>query len=109
MDGAQMWPNPRRCARFAALGRRAAACRAKHPVLLKRGVSATLSGGWRRLLDVAVAFMGRPKLIVLDEPTNDLDPVHRRIIWDKLNALRGSSNVTCLRVTRDSGVERGLS
>jgi ABC-type multidrug transport system ATPase subunit len=78
-------------------------------VLLKRGVSATLSGGWRRLLDVAVAFMGRPKLIVLDEPTNDLDPVHRRIIWNKLNALRGSSKVTCLRVTRDPGVERGLS
>jgi len=31
------------------------------------------------------------------------------IIWDKLNALRGSSKVTCLRVTRDPGVERGLS
>lgn len=60
-----------------------------------------LSGGWRRLVDVAVAFMGRPKLIVLDEPTNDLDPVHRRLIWDKLNMLRQTRETTCLLVTHN--------
>jgi ABC-type multidrug transport system ATPase subunit len=60
-----------------------------------------LSGGWRRLVDVAVAFMGRPKLIVLDEPTNDLDPVHRRLIWGRLNMLRQSREITCLLVTHN--------
>ncbi|HEV8632809.1 MAG TPA: ABC transporter ATP-binding protein [Chloroflexota bacterium] len=60
-----------------------------------------LSGGWRRLVDVAVAFMGTPRLIVLDEPTNGLDPVHRRLLWDRLNALRQTRDVTCLVVTHN--------
>jgi ABC-type multidrug transport system ATPase subunit len=60
-----------------------------------------LSGGWRRLVDVAVAFAGRPRLIVLDEPTDNLDPVHRRLIWDRLDALRGSRAATCLLVTHN--------
>jgi ABC-type multidrug transport system ATPase subunit len=61
----------------------------------------TLSGGWRRLVDVAVAFAGRPRLIVLDEPTDNLDPVHRRLIWDRLDALRSSRQATCLLVTHN--------
>ena len=60
-----------------------------------------LSGGWRRLVDVAVAFAGRPRLIVLDEPTDNLDPVHRRLIWDRLDALRASRAATCLLVTHN--------
>jgi ABC-type multidrug transport system ATPase subunit len=60
-----------------------------------------LSGGWRRLVDVAVAFAGHPRLIVLDEPTNDLDPVHRRVIWDKLDRLRRSRQATALLVTHN--------
>jgi ABC-type multidrug transport system ATPase subunit len=60
-----------------------------------------LSGGWRRLVDIAVAFIGTPRLIVLDEPTNDLDPSHRRLVWEKLNALRESRAVTCLIVTHN--------
>jgi ABC-type multidrug transport system ATPase subunit len=60
-----------------------------------------LSGGWRRLVDVAVAFAGRPRLIVLDEPTENLDPVHRRLIWKRLDALRESRAATCLLVTHN--------
>jgi ABC-type multidrug transport system ATPase subunit len=60
-----------------------------------------LSGGWRRLVDVAVAFAGRPALIVLDEPTDNLDPVHRRLIWNRLDALRGTRAATCLLVTHN--------
>jgi ABC-type multidrug transport system ATPase subunit len=60
-----------------------------------------LSGGWRRLVDVAVAFAGSPQLVVLDEPTNDLDPVHRRLIWAKLDALRRSRTATCVLVTHN--------
>jgi ABC-type multidrug transport system ATPase subunit len=60
-----------------------------------------LSGGWRRLADVAAAFMGHPRLIVLDEPTNDLDPLHRRLVWGRLDALRRSRESTCLLVTHN--------
>jgi ABC-type multidrug transport system ATPase subunit len=60
-----------------------------------------LSGGWRRLVDVATAFMGEPRLIVLDEPTNDLDPVHRRLVWNRVDALRHERQVTCLLVTHN--------
>lgn len=60
-----------------------------------------LSGGWRRLVDVATAFMGEPRLIVLDEPTNDLDPVHRRLVWSRVDALRHERRVSCLLVTHN--------
>jgi ABC-type multidrug transport system ATPase subunit len=60
-----------------------------------------LSGGWRRLVDVAVAFAGRPRLIVLDEPTDNLDPVHRQLIWARLDALRETRQATCLLVTHN--------
>ena len=40
-----------------------------------------LSGGERRRLDVALSLMGRPDVLILDEPTTGLDPESRRNIW----------------------------
>ena len=37
----------------------------------------SLSGGWQRRLDVALACIGRPRALVLDEPTSGVDPVAR--------------------------------
>ena len=42
----------------------------------------TLSGGMKRKLSVAIAFIGNAKLVILDEPTAGVDPYARRAIWD---------------------------
>ncbi len=47
-----------------------------------------LSGGQRRRLDLALALVGDPELIFLDEPTTGFDPHARRQAWDTLRSLR---------------------
>ncbi len=47
-----------------------------------------LSGGQRRRLDVALALIGDPELIFLDEPTTGFDPSARRSAWDVIDGLR---------------------
>lgn len=42
----------------------------------------TLSGGMKRKLSVAIAFVGGSRAIILDEPTAGVDPYARRAIWD---------------------------
>lgn len=56
----------------------------------------TLSGGQRRRLDVALALIGRPELVFLDEPTTGFDPQARRQFWDLIESLRGEGTTVML-------------
>jgi ABC-2 type transport system ATP-binding protein len=47
-----------------------------------------LSGGQRRRLDVALALIGDPELVFLDEPTTGFDPSARRAAWELIASLR---------------------
>ncbi|WOH05300.1 hypothetical protein DCAR_0624715 [Daucus carota subsp. sativus] len=52
------------------------------------------SGGMKRRLSVAIALIGQPKLVILDEPTTGMDPITRRHVWDIIeNAKKGRAIV----------------
>lgn len=57
-----------------------------------------LSGGQRARLALAVALVGRPELVFLDEPTAGLDPQARLTVWQVISALR-ADGVTVLLTT----------
>jgi ABC-2 type transport system ATP-binding protein len=46
-----------------------------------------LSGGVRRLVGFAMAVVVPGRLVILDEPTNDVDPLRRRLLWRQVRAL----------------------
>ena len=47
----------------------------------------TYSGGMRRRLDLGASLVGRPRLLLLDEPSSGLDPGSRRDLWDSVRNL----------------------
>jgi ABC-2 type transport system ATP-binding protein len=61
----------------------------------------TYSGGMIRRLELAQAMLHHPAVLFLDEPTIGLDPVARRIVWDRLKDLKRDYGMTVLITTHD--------
>lgn len=59
-------------------------------------LAGNLSGGQRSRVSLAVALLGAPEVLVLDEPTVGLDPVLRRDLWDLFHALAAERGTTIL-------------
>ncbi len=66
-----------------------------------RAKIATLSGGQRRRLDVAIGIVGRPEVLFMDEPTAGFDPAARRDFHDLVHRLADLEDTTVLLTTHD--------
>ncbi len=62
---------------------------------------AHVSGGERRLAVLLSTFMSNPPVLVLDEPSNELDPKRRRLLWDFLRELNQQQGTTILLATHN--------
>ena len=52
-----------------------------------------LSGGWQRRVSIAMALIGEPQILFLDEPTLGLDVIVRHELWDMIRSLKGSVTI----------------
>lgn len=75
-----------------------ALCRIEH--LLKRKTEG-LSGGEQQRLALARLLLTAPKLLLLDEPFSNLDPIHKNILKSVLNAIGTELGITCILTSHD--------
>jgi ABC-2 type transport system ATP-binding protein len=72
-------------------------------------VGQRLSGGVRRLTAFCMAAVEPGEIVMLDEPTNDVDPVRRRLLWDRIRALAGNGAAVLLVTHNVVEAERGVA
>jgi phospholipid/cholesterol/gamma-HCH transport system ATP-binding protein len=60
-----------------------------------------LSGGMKKRVGIARAIVGRPRILLWDEPTTGLDPVNTAAVERLIKRLSGELNVTSILVTHD--------
>ncbi|MCK9151265.1 ABC transporter ATP-binding protein [Methanobacterium alcaliphilum] len=58
-----------------------------------------LSGGMKRRLNLAMALIHSPEIVVLDEPSEGLDPQSRRVLWNFIRSLRDDEGKTVILTT----------
>ncbi|XP_028552666.1 ABC transporter A family member 1-like [Dendrobium catenatum] len=64
--------------------------------------SCTLSGGNKRKLSVAIAMIGDPPIVILDEPSTGMDPIAKRFLWDVISNLSTRRGKTAVILTTHS-------
>lgn len=62
-----------------------------HDILAKK--AGKLSGGWQRRVSIAMALIGEPAVLFLDEPTLGLDVIARSELWDVIRGLKGKITI----------------
>jgi ABC-2 type transport system ATP-binding protein len=67
-----------------------------------------LSGGVRRLTAFCMAIVEPGRLVMLDEPTNDVDPVRRRLLWDQVRTLAADGHAVVLVTHNITEAERAI-
>lgn len=67
-----------------------------------------LSGGVRRLTAFCMAIVEPGSLVMLDEPTNDVDPVRRRLLWDQVRGLAAAGRGVVLVTHNIAEAERAI-
>jgi ABC-2 type transport system ATP-binding protein len=63
-------------------------------------LGAKLSGGVKRLVGFAMVSVWPGRIVILDEPTNDVDPLRRRLLWEQVRQL-GDQGVAVFLVTHN--------
>ncbi len=66
----------------------------------QRTMGASLSGGVKRLVGFCMATVCPGRVVILDEPTNDVDPLRRRMLWEQIRTL-GAHGCAVLLVTHN--------
>ena len=62
----------------------------------QKTMGVVISGGVRRLVAFCMAAVTPGKIVILDEPTNDIDPLRRRILWDMVQELANNGSAVML-------------
>lgn len=68
---------------------------------VRHKIVAQYSGGMMRRLEIGCAFIHRPKVLFLDEPSIGLDPAARQVVWERVLNLREEAGTTVFITTHD--------
>ncbi|MBB4825177.1 ABC-2 type transport system ATP-binding protein [Sporosarcina luteola] len=60
-----------------------------------------LSGGWKQIVSLAIAFLAAPKMLILDEPTTGLDPHMRNMLWTYITDYNKRTGGTVILTTHN--------
>jgi ABC-2 type transport system ATP-binding protein len=74
----------------------------------EKQMGAKLSGGMQRLVGFMMATVTPRPLVILDEPTNDVDPLRRRLLWQEIRALSDAGSAVLLVTHNVMEAERAV-